>query len=305
MYSPSELYTAIRKPRIAAREINKLYHTAAGQHDQNPDGTNILDEDWDNLILLDACRYDYFADHVDIEADMQQRQSLGASTPEFIQTTFTDCTAHDIVYISANSWYQKLSTDINAELHRFINLQSGNYAVEWAVKDLRVVDPSSVTKLAKRYSDEYPSKRLIVHYLQPHHPFVGDFGMDTFNYQSTSLYEVFEKSNSESRDDLRRAYAENLDIVLDEVSRLLPELDGKTVITADHGEMLGERHSFIPVRDYGHHQGIYNQQTVDVPWMTINSGERKSIEAEQPVKEKDDVHEEVINDTLRSLGYKI
>jgi len=37
------------------------------------------------------------------------------------------------------------------------------------------------------------------------------------------------------------AYNENLDIVLTEIEALLDELDGKSVITADHGNLVGER----------------------------------------------------------------
>lgn len=55
-----------------------------------------------------------------------------------------------------------------------------------------------------------------------------------------------------SREELWSMYVENLEYVLEHVEELLDAVPGKTVITSDHGNYVGERTSLIPIREYGH-----------------------------------------------------
>jgi len=104
---------------------------------------------------------------------------------------------------------------------------------------------------------------LIVHFLQPHVPLIGETGLeiyqriaaegdlsalsrggrgDRFGALNVQLYDIIESDEFDiDVADLRRAYVENLEIVLPSVDRLIRELDGKSVVSADHGELLGER----------------------------------------------------------------
>jgi hypothetical protein len=123
--------------------------------------------------------------------------------------------------------------------------------------------------------------------------------------QSSSLLEVIDANDDLTIPALRTAYRENLDIALAEVAELLPDLEGRTVVTADHGEMLGDRHRYVPMRDYGHHPGIYNDPTVKVPWQIVDTGERRTIRAEPPDEEMvAAVDHEAIEEQLQHLGYK-
>jgi len=64
---------------------------------------------------------------------------------------------------------------------------------------------------------------------------------------------------------VKRAYQINLDLVLRYVARLIKHLyGGKIVITADHGELLGE-HGL-----YGHSPGLKFPQLVEVPWFEVS-----------------------------------
>ena len=303
MYSVNDLIKGLRNPRKAGREIDKLIHTRGGKYEWNPRGIKIFDEDWDNLVILDACRYDTFADLADLPGRLESRHSRGSATYNFIRANFTDERLHDTVYVSANAWFLKLKDQINAEVHDFIDLQYGKDDIEWAHEDLKAVTPDTVTKAALEANQDYPNKRLIVHYLQPHHPFIGPTGREHFNQQSSSLIDVV-RENDQPDEVLRAAYKENLELVLPEVEKLLEHLPGKTVVTADHGEMLGDRHDYVPVRDYGHHKGIFNDATVKVPWLVHESGDRKPIEEDPPV-EVDSVEMESVDEQLRNLGYKI
>ena len=67
------------------------------------DRTNVMQEKWDYLIVLDACRYDYFdrlyRDYFD--GDLTKKISIGSCTNQWRDKSFPDC-YDDIVYISAN-----------------------------------------------------------------------------------------------------------------------------------------------------------------------------------------------------------
>jgi hypothetical protein len=61
------------------------------------------------------------------------------------------------------------------------------------------------------------------------------------------------------------AYKENLRHVLKNVEDLLEIINGKTVITSDHGNLIGDRLSPIPVRGYGHPSGLRAPELVKDP----------------------------------------
>lgn len=305
VYSLDQIISGIKNPLLIGREINKQYYSRRWPSQHHPQAVNFLDEDWDNLIILDACRYDSFVEHADIPGKLEHRYSLGSATPEFIRSNFTDKTLNGTVYLGANTWLLKLKTEINAEIHHFVDLQNGDYEVSWVDESLKVVAPETVTRFAKQIQKKYPNKRHIIHYLQPHHPFVGPTGKKYLSHQSNSLMEVFRNADSDvNRDLLRKAYNENLERVLNTVNNLLPELTGKTVVTADHGEMLGDRHEVVPTQDYGHPKGIYNDTLVKVPWNVIESDERREIIEEKP-RNRQKVDTEAVNEQLRNLGYVI
>lgn len=70
---------------------------------------------------------------------------------------------------------------------------------------------------------------------------------------------------------LRKAYRENLRIVLEHVVKLCDELlrhkpSARIVITSDHTELLGE------IGKYSH--GIKNPYTLEVPWLRVKNVKR-------------------------------
>jgi len=106
------------------------------------------------------------------------------------------------------------------------------------------------------------------------------------------------------------AYNENLDIVLTEIEALLDELDGKSVITADHGNLVGERLGPVPTRrKYGHPYGVHTEELVKVPWFILEGETRREIRREirsEPAIESDDenISETELEDQLEALGYR-
>lgn len=304
MYSIDQIRRGIQNPLLIGRQLNKLYYSYRGI-ESHPQAVNFLDEDWDNLIILDACRYDSFVKHANLSSDkLGHRYSLGSATSEFTKKTFADRRLGDTVYVGANTWFLKLRDEINAAIHHFVDLQNGDYEVAWVDEELKVVTPETVTRHAQRVQSEYPNKRLIIHYLQPHHPFIGPTGEEYLSHQSNSLMEVFQEAGSDVDDRLlRKAYNENIKRVTKSVEDLLPELTGKTVVTADHGEMLGDRHEIVPTKDYGHPNAIYNDILVKVPWYVVDTGKRKRVIEEEAREQY--VEMEVVDEQLRDLGYVV
>lgn len=148
--------------------------------------------------------------------------------------------------------------------------------------DAGTVPPQAMVDAAREASEEFPNKRLIIHFMQPHGPFIG-----------SSI------SNAETEDRYWKAYDEHLSYVLEYVHDLLDTLSGKSIITGDHGQI-----SPGPIRDAlgvgGHKPRLRHPGLVQVPWATVN-GDRRSITAgttEASVGEE-------IDERLRDLGYKV
>ena len=303
MYDLNQIKRGLSDPRAVGREFSRLCHTRGGRYRFNPRGTGIFELDWDTLIILDACRYDMFADVADLPGTTDARYSLAPATYEFVRANFSETRLADTIYLGAINWFLRLRDEIGAEVFKTVDLQSDEADIEWADEELNVPAPSAVTGRAKTTQANHPNKRLIVHYLQPHHPFIGPTGSERFTHQSSSLLDVVAESSA-SDETLREAYRENLRIVLQEVEELLGTLDGRTVVTADHGEMLSDRHRYAPVKGYGHHVGIFNDPTTKVPMHVHESGDRRQIRASEP-KRTGSKGEKRLNERLRNLGYKV
>lgn len=282
------------------REANRLFHTRFYNRDYNPSGVDVIEKDWDNLIILDACRYDVFKDVADLPGETEHAISPAGTSSEFIRACFSDRTLYDTIYVGSNAWFQKLREEINADVFKFD-------LVERLDADEITSPPSRVTDRAIKHYHDHPDKRLIIHYIQPHHPYLGETGQKYFTPRGETLADTLERHQDAIQDPhekLRTAYRENLELALTEVERLLEEIPGKSVITADHGEFLGERCWPIPVREYGHHRGLYVDELVKVPWHTYETAERREVRSETPEDRDKPTDEEVI-EHLEDLGYAV
>lgn len=298
---PGDLWFGLKHPVLACSRMNGIINHARIGERYYPDGVDVFDEDWDNLVILDACRYDCFESQVRLAGTTSKRTSRGTTSREFIRGNFTDRRAHDTVYVSANPWFLRLHDRIGAEVHAYVNLHSDERRD--AANGL-TTRPETVTECAVEVAEEYPRKRLIVHYLQPHHPYLTEFGRSRFDFTKDAMLSV--KQSDASRADVIRAYRENLDLVLGEVESLVESLTGKTVVTSDHGELLGERERPIPVRRFGHPGGVYVSELLDVPWHVIDTGERKEIVSEKPAGTAvSEVNQETLDRQLEALGYRV
>lgn len=281
----------------------------------NTDGTNIFQEDWDNLILLDSCRYDYFSEICTLKGKLESRISRGSSSVEFIRGNFQDSDQLDTIYISANSWYQKISEELGdnrSDVFLFDRVYSENKRERGEVRTWC----ENVTEQALERYQQYPNKRLIIHYMPPHFPYVdknGEILIDLKNRHVTDTYfNLFHRSSDRSgyvtNEEIRDAYESSVRYILNHITKLLERLDGLTVISADHGELLAERSRPIPIIETAHPEGVYLNQLVKVPWFKIRGDRRRDIiEEEAPHKTMEDskVVTDELNNHLRDLGYKV
>lgn len=296
MYSLTQIKKGLSDPSMALQELNRIYFDLTNSSDYFDGGIDIFEEDWDNLIILDACRYDKFSERADLPGELHKRKSLASMTHEWVRANFTGQKAHDTVYVSANGRFAHQRDETNAEVHEFIGL----WDTDHRYGERNLAPPEIVTGHALDAAEEYPNKRLIVHYLQPHQPYIGPTG-EQFEREK-NLHEMM-RSNDATDELLETAYDENLDIVLEDVRELLETLPGKTVVTSDHGELLGEREFPIPIRRYGHPSGIYLSELVDIPWLVYQNGERKEIVSDEP-ESTVDYDEEALEEHLKNMGYR-
>jgi hypothetical protein len=270
-------------------------------------GTDVVSEDWDNLILLDACRYDDFERENDIDGDLEARISRGADSERFLLRNFGSRKLHDCVYVTANPHVSKLRENV---FHAIID----SPLLEWN-EEFQCVLPESVTEAAIRAHERYPDKRLIVHYMQPHDPPIRDAlevfddtdirwgGPSSAAYDSDGARMMAEVARGRlDAETAREAYRENLRIVLEEVRELLSAVDGKSVLSADHGEMFGEQPYPLLGQLYEHGYHPRTEALCKVPWHVVD-GERRDIVSEPPA-ESGSVAEEDIREQLESLGYR-
>lgn len=237
-------------------------------------GDYIVDEEWDHLIILDACRYDMFENEVanwDIDGKLESRVSRGANTPSFLMENFEDAEYEDIVYISANPY----TNGIKENVYKEVSVWSFGWDDE-----LNTVPPESVYNAAIKTIREHPDKRFIIHFMQPHHPFLK--AKFTCRLKGTNAWTLLKKGKL-NRGIVLRAYNENLRILKPYIEQLLNVLSGRVVVTSDHGNAMGERlHPLIPKKVYGHsYSWVRIKPLVKVPWfITEGKGDNKSIEKE-------------------------
>lgn len=279
------------------------------------DGVSVADCDWDNLLILDACRADMFESVVDTTwfDTFDTVRSQGSSSPDWIVANFADRELGDTIYVTANPW---VAQEAPSSFHEIVNVwsdeQSGRPdldADELAKRDLATSSSATVTAqqlndAVKRVATEYPNKRYIVHYFQPHAPCIGNpdgsvKSEDELNlllHPGKPLYE-----GRIDRESVWTAYEDNLAYVVRHAKSLADELGGKSVFTADHGELFGDWLWPFPVRGYAHPRNLRHPALVTVPWTEKTIGPRRRIQ--EGVVTESETESKAVTKQLKKLGY--
>ena len=317
-YNIDNLQRTVHNPHLFIEELqrvipNPIYKlNNALFYLKHGDGIDVPASDWDNLIILDACRYDYFERVNDIPGELKPVVSKGGHSWAFMDGNFVGRELHDTVYVTANPHVEKLAEDTFYTVENLLD--------EWD-EDIKTVRPEDVSAAAIEANDRYPNKRLIIHFMQPHTPYIGPTadeirkritldGWEKYrgtdiNIEDDSRVDIWDviKQGEVTHGELERLYVESLEAVLKHVKQVVNEINGKTVVTADHGEMLGERVLSISKQRYGHPHDIQTPELRIVPWLTIESDERRKTKSQEPIG-FDRISEETVNERLVALGYK-
>jgi len=228
----------------------------------------ILRNDWDLLVILDACRYDTFENVNWIPGSLSKVVSAGSATMEWLRNTFTG-SYPDVIYVSsipyiASRYMPKIHGDYIPSEHFGKILDLWHFAYDYATM---TVLPETVGHVALQFR----TRRVIAHFIQPHAPMIGDpdFTMRTWKQltgeETFGAFPPFDVIFECGYGNLLRvAYRENLRKALTEVEKLVGSWDGKVVITADHGEGFGENGVF------GHREGLRTPELVEVPWLEVS-----------------------------------
>jgi len=302
MYTLESLKRGLENPHKILQEVNRLYHRRLRTWPYNRNGIDIFAKDWDHLLILDACRYDMFAEQSTLPGNLESVRSRASATEEFLEANFDGRELLDTVYVTGSPMLHRHRSEIQTQFHNVINVWKED---GWD-EEYRTVLPKTMTEAAIEAKERYPNKRLLVHYLQPHYPFLGPTGQEHFELERLDFewYKLLNGELNVSDAVVERAFKENLDVVLPEVERLFNEFSGKTVVTADHGQVIGERGFPVPIREYGHPRGIYSEGLVKVPWLTYENGDRPEISSENPDKSETADHDaEAARQRLEHLGY--
>lgn len=263
-----------------------------------PRGTNVYERDWDTLVILDACRVDLLrevANEYPFVGPVESFESVGSMSEEWMRKTFTDEYADETrqtAYVTSNVFSGRV-----LDADQFLELDEvWRYAWD---EDLGIVPPRPVTDRAIAVARDRQPDRLIVHYMQPHHPFVAGNAPDGFDADpfgqgtGTTVVDALRKGRI-SRDAFWNAYRENLHLVLEDVAVLLANHDADTVVlTADHGDALGEWGI------YDHPAGCLHPAVKNVPWAETTAVDGGEYE---PHLDQGDQRAGV-EERLRELGY--
>jgi len=302
----------------------------------------LYSDTWNLLAIFDACRCDVFESvHSEYVSGVLERvQSPGTGTPDFLQSAFVE-PMDDVIYISANPF-------VSANSPTLPEFNAGELFYDvyelWDTDtdpELGAVPPITVTKTIKQTIQEYPEKRIIAHFIQPHVPFLshGKLGQpENFvlrdvdgsgfvarrrNHLDNRLKEIVGEGHlwrlkrmlglgpaadmevilhREGLSALNDAYEHNLRCALYSVRDAIATVNGTTVLTADHGELLGEN------QDFGHGLGRDHEHLRDVPWFTVDSEETIQMNPESPQERwvtttKGETATDSIEARLSDLGY--
>jgi hypothetical protein len=304
--SPERIARGFRSPNLFLREANRLYHTKGYTRPYNTEGVDIFEEDWDHLIILDACRYDMFAEQADLPGILESRISRGSSTVEFLTANFANRNLRDTVYVTGNPQLYRHREKMDPQLHATIEVWQED---GWDEENKTVL-PETMANRTLEAAERFPNKRIISHFIQPHYPFLYDEGVfdDSQAFlrpdEPGSWHQVMTGRVSASKESVWRAYRATLDRALPHVERLLENLDGRKVVSADHGNMIGERARPFPVIEWGHPRAIYTPELVNIPWHIQSDGERRQVESEPAPERSSEVESDAVKERLADLGYK-
>jgi len=225
---------------------------------------------WDKLIIFDAQRYDFFEENYRdyLDGNLTKVYSPASCTPIWLKRVWTD--HYNLTYISGNPLVNSYlpaygGFDPMIRFSRIIDVWKFGWSSLY-----HTTPPVAINEAVKMYS----SDRLVVHYVQPHLPYIGETKLFFDVLDKEGERRNFNMMSRRTRDDvlkgkitidfLRQAYRDNVRLVLERFAEILPCLSGRVIITSDHGELLGEHKEYL-----FHPGGEVHPILREVPWFEV------------------------------------
>lgn len=262
-------------------------------------GQNVFDRDWDLLVILDACRVDLMQEVLstnDFEfvGNFDTHISPASASNPWMKRTFTEDRREEMAetaYITGNPFSDWQLTDDEFALLDEVWRDSWD-------GDAGTVRPRALTDRAISAGRNGCHQRTMVHYMQPHYPFlpdqIGEGVPEDIGENHDDVWELLKRREVEL-DRVWEAYRENLELVMEDVRLLLSNFDAdQAIITADHGNAVGEK------AVYGHPSGVPTRELREVPWVSVNATDEKTHNPSTTQTEAS----ETVAERLHALGYK-
>jgi hypothetical protein len=318
--------TGVENPRkipgfLYRRAMDQYRPLSTALTSRYPIGQSVFELDWDLLIVLDTCRPDALRRHQSSFSFLDEVDSVwsvGGHSMEWMAHTFDARYATEIAdtaYVTANP-HTETALEKNLDASRVDgsgNIQTAKWGA-WNVvgteelghcepiwqydvpEEYAHPSPKYVTDAAIRLERTKNFDRMILHYMQPHHPYMHRAikeGRSPHEYETHPLHSL--KQGRVDRDTVFDTYVDELGWVLQDVETVLNNMDREmVVISADHGEAFGE------YGVYGHAVGSLHPTIRRVPWVETtasDSGEYK------PELEADHDANRSVRGALEALGY--
>lgn len=280
-------------------------------------GTNIYNNDWDILVVLDTARVDAMrtvASNFNFIGQVNSIRSLGSTSSEWIAKTFTTEYNQEIantVLLSANPHVQHTLYDRQFPEHdkdaffaftAWDTVQPTEFEYieqpwQYATNDrYNHVLPKDMTDRAVSLYRERDPDRMIVHYMQPHRPHIAQAYKEDRELTDAERDPFTYLKNGGNREHVFSNHVADLEFVLETgVKPLLRNINADTVaITADHGDGFGENWC------YAHIAGDPRKQVRRVPWIETEATNHNELEPSLTPPE--DIENDT-EDRLEALGY--
>jgi len=270
-----------------------------------------FDNKWDFLVILDACRYDSFEQvykefFKNNNHKLMKGHTIGSCTADFMIKTF-DGKYDDIIYISGNpnmnskcavSGLDQLGQEYYYKGSEHFNKIVDVWDFGWDEK-LGTVPPLQINKAFHREYMRNPDKKFVLHYLQPHLPYItlgGNPDPKAKPYQLKKRTDIRQKvkkkiknkipemvkwnikkfinmpvgNNVElfwrigGRELIEEIYKDEIRFALSHVKMLMDHITGDWIITSDHGERICQLLKYT-------HGGKLDKDLREIPILTISN----------------------------------
>ena len=238
--------------------------------------TLLKQTDWDVLVILDACRFDAFKAVTGMGDPVR---SPAVCTATWVSKAGRVLGARRPFYVNSNPVVDRQKDKLRGAGVRLHTLWKKHWG-RFGAASIPTVHPMSVTSVAIEHAEAYHPDQMVLHYLQPHSPYIGDVPLAMARWgpgkhpmvdgcHGLKRPDVAVKKGDLTWPEVREAYISNLRLAWDAVRILVAALEGRRiVITSDHGELLGEHGG-----RFGHECGWTKfPELWTVPWLEIEGG---------------------------------